>query len=783
MKLLVVITLSFLSTFNYAQQWNKVISDVRAIAIDSKDNMFWAATYNNGVYSYDRSTQIWKHYSNESGQFVTNAMNDIKIAANKVWVASNYGIYYCNLDGTNWKHYVLPGGYFPNWVRSIGDDENFVWFGTFQGIASYNKITNQFRTFNITQSNNSLTNNITAIAIDENFVWFGSEDGVQKYSKGSEITHDSSRIYYGKHNGFDNLSQRISITAIAPEDSNVWFGLEDYTPAANPTYCVGGLYRFDNNAEWVRFDQSDGLTGNGIHFIKINNDTLTAGLYSFIDGVNYNGKGLLKIDIPDLSITIYDSIGSGITNKNYFSIENYEDGTWLAAGNGIYTTAENVPHYTPLYPPQKPDGFYLKTISSTEVEIHVNPVQNSEKYIAYLSTNGYGFTQNFELHNNIDTIRGLESNQLYYFKVAAANSSGASSTTELLAVVTSDNFNSILIVNGFDRTSGTVNPGNYIIKHAGVMFENELSFNSASNEAIYTEIIPLQDYEMVNWFLGNESIANQTFSTSEQTLVKSFLENGGNLFVSGSEIGYDLVQNGTTASKSFYNNYLKATYIKDAAGGQGGVYSAAPVDESIFAGLDPFSFDNGTYGTFNVAWPDGILPFGSSKLSLEFENFNPLINGGAGIEYKGLFGNSSVEGKVLYLSIPFETIYPDEARSLLMQRIITFFDAAVGIENKDIIPTEFILYQNYPNPFNPVTKIKFTIPQTHNSHHGGVRGSLITIKVYDILGNKVTTLINEIKEPGTYEVEFDASSLSSGVYFYTLHTGEFISSKKMILLK
>ncbi len=95
-----------------------------------------------------------------------------------------------------------------------------------------------------------------------------------------------------------------------------------------------------------------------------------------------------------------------------------------------------------------------------------------------------------------------------------------------------------------------------------------------------------------------------------------------------------------------------------------------------------------------------------------------------------------------------------------------------GIDN-DLIVSEFILYQNYPNPFNPTTVISYQLPAFSN----------VTLKVYDILGNEVATLINEPKEAGFYEVELDASALSSGVYFYILRTNEFISSKKMVLLK
>ena len=91
---------------------------------------------------------------------------------------------------------------------------------------------------------------------------------------------------------------------------------------------------------------------------------------------------------------------------------------------------------------------------------------------------------------------------------------------------------------------------------------------------------------------------------------------------------------------------------------------------------------------------------------------------------------------------------------------------------------KFALEQNYPNPFNPSTKIKFEIPdQVRNDRN------LVTLKVYDVLGNEVATLVNEEKPAGEYEVEFDASSLPSGVYFYHLKAGSFIETKKMIFLK
>ncbi len=99
------------------------------------------------------------------------------------------------------------------------------------------------------------------------------------------------------------------------------------------------------------------------------------------------------------------------------------------------------------------------------------------------------------------------------------------------------------------------------------------------------------------------------------------------------------------------------------------------------------------------------------------------------------------------------------------------------IEVNITAPNEFALYQNFPNPFNPVTKIRYSIPGNVETRCG------VSLRVYDILGNEVSTLVDEFKEPGVYEVEFDASNLTSGVYVYRLKTDAYNDIKKMILLK
>lgn len=100
------------------------------------------------------------------------------------------------------------------------------------------------------------------------------------------------------------------------------------------------------------------------------------------------------------------------------------------------------------------------------------------------------------------------------------------------------------------------------------------------------------------------------------------------------------------------------------------------------------------------------------------------------------------------------------------------FMSSTLVEEENVV-SDFWLYQNYPNPFNPTTVISYRLPA----------GSMITLKVYDVLGNEVETLVEEEKPAGIYKVEFDASGFSSGMYFYTLNAGNFSQTKKMMLIR
>jgi hypothetical protein len=129
-------------------------------------------------------------------------------------------------------------------------------------------------------------------------------------------------------------------------------------------------------------------------------------------------------------------------------------------------------------------------------------------------------------------------------------------------------------------------------------------------------------------------------------------------------------------------------------------------------------------------------------------------------------------------SITFNFYLAEDAPEIYDHKILVIVTGKNNYSSKEIrisnsIINTFNLFQNYPNPFNPVTNIQYQIAEKQ----------LVTLKIYDVIGNEIAVLINEVKDAGTYNVEFNADRFSSGVYYYTLKAGSFISTKKMILLK
>lgn len=295
----------------------------------------------------------------------------------------------------------------------------------------------------------------------------------------------------------------------------------------------------------------------------------------------------------------------------------------------------------------------------------------AESYRVYTSRDGLGWDGGQVVAGTETTLTGLEANELIFVRVTAVNAGGESFPTPVLAARSGPNgVAQVLLVDGYDRINRSglvletdptegfnarlfpaqINSFDYAIEHGEAI---TLPFDSALNEVIADGDLNLSLYNIVDWILGEESTTDRTFDAAEQAAVAAYLDSEGALFVSGAEIGWDLVTVGN--GPDFYHTYLGA----DLADDDGGTYMVEPTAEGIFAGLGAIAFrDN-----YDVDYPDELTPLAGSVAAL---NYLGGTGGTAAIQY-------AAEGcrRVVYLGFPFETIAAAK-RSAVMARVLNY---------------------------------------------------------------------------------------------------------------
>ncbi len=325
----------------------------------------------------------------------------------------------------------------------------------------------------------------------------------------------------------------------------------------------------------------------------------------------------------------------------------------------------------------------------------------------------------------------------------------------------------LLIVDGYDRVGSWGAAAHHFSVIHGQALPDTINFVSCDNDHLLSGDVNLNAYPYVVWILADESTSYETFSDAEQYLVEMYLEQGGFLFVSGSEIGWDLGRSTQSFSdRTFYNKYLHATYAGDDAANT----TVTGVSGTTFDGL---SFQYGNSSALYIEdYPDFIGTANGSSVGLKYGNgYN------AAVYYTGTFGTSTIPGKVVYFGFPFETIVGSAKQAAVMESVIEYFQQpTVRIDNSETAtrPGEFALYQNYPNPFNPVTNISYQLSQDCE----------VDLSIYNLQGQKITSLVTGRQPAGTYELTWDASRKAAGIYLYRLTTSLGLhESRKLILLK
>ncbi len=288
-------------------------------------------------------------------------------------------------------------------------------------------------------------------------------------------------------------------------------------------------------------------------------------------------------------------------------------------------------------------------------------------YHVYTSTDGTTFGSPVVVASGTTSYTdvGIGAGQERYYQVTAVGSSQESSPSDVYGAVSDVAPPVVLIVDGNDRWNFQSGENPSGANHAFATYAAAAMagtiFDTVDNDQVENGTVSLSGYDAVVWLLGEESTAQESFSGAEQNAVSTYLDAGGDLFVSGAEIGWDLVAQGSTADQTFYESYLKAVYVADDAG----TYDAESTAGGIFDGIGSMSFSG---GLMDIGYPDQIDVSGGSELALSY------VGGGqndvAGVSYDGTF-------RVVNMGFPFESVNDPVKRSSIMGLVLDFFSCTV----------------------------------------------------------------------------------------------------------
>ena len=334
-----------------------------------------------------------------------------------------------------------------------------------------------------------------------------------------------------------------------------------------------------------------------------------------------------------------------------------------------------------------------------------------------------------------------------FFQFTSKNDPGTHGTT-MLRNITSTGVYGLVV----DATNNKY--ASYIDSSLQDVFSE--SYGIISRNALEQPGVDLSHFHLITWSQGTSFPA---FYPEEVNALQSYLDGGGNLFINGQDIGSDIFEpNGQSQfAQDFYHNYLHAEYVANSS------------NFYIMNGVVGDVIGNGLQFV-----PGTIYDKSLEKISRYDSYADSILIYFNGPTVSAIRADNGIS-RIVYLGFGIEQIDDRSKRDTLLSRSLQWLtqNVVVGNQNTQNIPYSFNLEQNYPNPFNPTTSISYTIPKSAQT----------TLKVYDVLGNEVATLVNGENTAGVHSVEFNAAKLSSGIYFYKLQSGNLLQTKKMMLLK
>ncbi len=297
-------------------------------------------------------------------------------------------------------------------------------------------------------------------------------------------------------------------------------------------------------------------------------------------------------------------------------------------------------------------------------------------------------------------------------------------------------------------------------------FIDDIKFQNATTGFMYGDPVSAR------WSLWKSTNAGATWDSAGLYLPQAGSEAGWNnaMWVSGNNIWF-----GTNSTKVYKSTDFGSSWTSAATTGSVNSYSVAFNTNIGFTGQSVALKSTDAGGS----WAVQTLPGSGTCYSFNGVAERFWYNRGTGIYWSSDNGSNFASqytgtGTLLAMNLVLDNITIRGWSVSSNGTIAMYNESLTGITiNQNEIPETYSLMQNYPNPFNPATKINFMLPKSGE----------VSLKIYDILGNEVATLINENMNPGSYTIDWNAGNYSSGVYFYRLQSGDFTETKKMMLVK
>ncbi len=325
--------------FSQAQKIEKFLDGVKITDIKNDAKDIWVSTEGNGIFRYIFWKKKWINFSTSNRRLKQNFFYCIETSPRYIWAGSANGLYIYDKKRYKWKKKTFSkGGQYGNWIRALEYDKKnkTLWIGRFKFLSKYNLRRRKYYDYNLTVDNNDKTNSIKSLYLDgDSLLWIGTEAGLHKFNMKGNLKKKSGLSFFDNNNDFfNNEGEQVSISSMLTEQNNIWYGTNEFVTNDNPEFNVGGLYKFNREIDWTKFDEHNGLPGNGILDLELAGNYIWVAVYKFNPEKKFEiGKGIAIINrVSNSIILVKESEIPNNVNALHF------DGTnmWVGTNNGIF---------------------------------------------------------------------------------------------------------------------------------------------------------------------------------------------------------------------------------------------------------------------------------------------------------------------------------------------------------------------------------------------------------------------------------------------------------------